>query len=152
MIVLKYAEDLFILAPWLREVLRIHGMDAPSAGFSGLARPVRIELHHRVPDGTEVDMIITNGERTVAVELKDASPKVFEQARARRKWFDYVYAAVNWSTHEIISFLAGKPDILEDGIGVVSLRDNIVVVRSVKRPRRVPSLELFWASAGDREK
>ena len=143
MIVLKYVEDLAVLSPWLREVLRIHGMDAPAPGFSGLARPVRIEMHQRTPDGKEVDLIITNGERTVAVELKDRSTRVFEQAIARRKWFDYVYAAINWSTHEIISYLAGNPGILEEGIGVVSMRDNVVVVRSTKRKPRIPRLELF---------
>ncbi len=143
MIVLRYVEDLFVLAPWLREVLHIHGMDAPSARLSGLERPVRIEMHHRMPDGTEVDLILTNGLRTIAIELKDTSTRVFDQAKARKKWFDYVYAAINWSTHEILSYLAGNTDILEHGVGAISLRDNIVVVRSTKKPSKIPKITFF---------
>lgn len=125
MIDLKYKEDLYALAPWLREIIMLH-----------LGLPASLEMHRLLPDGTEADLLITSGSKSVVVELKSESTHVFDQALDRKKWFDYVYVALDWPVHSILSYIVARPEIVENGIGLVSISDNIVVFRASKRNKK----------------
>jgi len=89
---LRYREDRLVLSRWLRQVVALH-----------LVLPVRVSMHYRLPDGTEADLVLMDSKRRIEIELKETSSRVFEQALARKRYFDYVYVAVDWPVSEILT-------------------------------------------------
>ena len=145
------AEDLHVLAGWLQDIIRRH------CGYINYIRVV-VE-HHRRLRGHEVDLLVTCWEvdfegnqrgrkKTILVELKENKlEEVLEQALARRPLADYVYAAVNLPAADILSWMARHglaKDVLAAGVGVVSIRDNLVLFRSYSRQN------VNWAEASSK--
>jgi len=131
---IKYREDLVLLPSWLLEIVKLHC----SKGFLSLEYPIYIRNHVRdVHSNLELDLVITCGKKRIVVELKEADlAKVVEQIGRRKLLGDYAYIALNLRVHDIIGALRNYSKLLEHGIGIVSTRDNCIVIRAYS-PRKI---------------
>ncbi len=132
----KYLEDKLILAGWLRSILSRHSVER-----------FTLKLHQRSRKH-EYDVVITDMDKgkTINVELKDSDLlRVMEQAIYRTDMFDYVYAAINLPTYMILGLLRGYSGLLDHGVGIASVWDDIIVIpayndRYKQEARRYKSL------------
>ena len=122
---LKFDEDFMILSKWLIDALSYHiGTPLP---------PVRIRTHFRIVENLEIDLFVNCDNKRFIFELKkDDLWKVLEQAVARRRLADYVYVVLNLSVSEILSWLRSSAALLKYGVGVISAKDNCIVIPSYK--------------------
>ena len=126
-----------VFKEWLVELLRIHCGD----WFLNPHRHgVRVKMHVETTDRHEVDVVIECGRVMVCIELKKNSlDAVVRQAvhRATRTGCGQVYVALDLPTHSILAWLVSNQElakaVAQHGIGVVSARDNTVIIRSAKR-------------------
>ena len=96
----------------------------------GIWRHVRIR-------GYEVDALAIcdtaegRFERYIGFELKDADlQKAIHQAKLRRKFFNYFYIVVDLPIHSIVEKLLHIPNFLDYKIGIISSKNNTVVLPS----------------------
>jgi len=94
-----------------------------------------LKNHVYLLQNTEVDVWLRCGNgTTVIVELKENDVgKVVQQAIRRRSLADYVYVALNMDVSSIIRCLRNYLEIFQYGVGVVSTKDEVVVIRSYRR-------------------
>jgi len=140
-IVVRFTEDLAIFEDWLRELIQMHF--SPSWEHY----PLNISTHVQTPYGRECDLIISNKKGTsVLCELKDWTVKdTLQQVIVRRPCFDFAYAVINQPTYQILNMLRkmGKERlerILSLGIGIISSRDNVILVRSYRIKKHAKEL------------
>jgi len=142
MAIIRFREDLLLYSKWVREIIALHFSEHGSLfmlGSDELQRnPVRVDTHVRMINNVEVDVVITNGKRSVGVELKESDyDKAIRQAIIRRPFFDYMYVVLDMSVHSILEILRRKrySEVFDYGIGFISGSDDCVVIRSYSRRR-----------------
>lgn len=151
MIIIRFLEDLVIFEDWLRKLIELHF--SPSWEHY----PVMVNTHVRTLEGDECDLVLYNKKKTTLLcELKDWTVEdTLNQVVKRRGSFDFAYAVINQPVYQILNVLRKMgseklSEILSLGIGLVSSRDNVILVRSyrVKKHSKeyIPILdELFKA-------
>jgi len=142
MAIIRYREDLLLYSKWVREIIAIHFSEHGSLYViytDELQRkPIRVDTHVRMINNIEVDVVITNGKKSIGVELKENDyDKAIKQAIIRRRYFDYMYVVLDMSVHSILEILRRKrySEVFDYGIGFVSSSDDCVVIRSYSRRR-----------------
>ena len=116
---------MLIFAKWFRDLLSLH---------FDIDKPITINMHVRTLENLEVDITISQGQKIVAIELKERDYiKAIKQAQARRKLFDYMYVALDLPTCEILSILRTRTEAISEGIGFISTYDDCIVLKSYKR-------------------
>ena len=135
MVEIRYREDLLLYSHWFLSVLKLHFGEDVFLSFRKHEKPVKVETHIRTVGNVEVDVLLTQGKKTVAIELKESDyMKAIAQALERRERFDYVYVVLNLSVPSILSILRSYPQALEQGIGFISAHDNCVVIKAYSKP------------------
>jgi len=130
----RFVEDLAIFNDWVREVIEIHF--SPSWSYY----PLVISTHVVTPFNHECDFVISSKKKNVSVlcELKDWTVEdTLNQVLERRSYFDFAYAVINQPTYHILNMLRkmGKEKLdkmLSLGIGIISSKDNLVLIRSYR--------------------
>lgn len=125
----RYMEDLLLFSDWFKELLKLHFF---KDGLWNMNKhPVEIKSHVRTLDNVEVDLMISNGEIVVIVELKKYDVETaIKQAMTRRHFADYIYIALDLPTHTIVRMLKKHQEALKAGIGIISAKDNCIVIRA----------------------
>jgi len=125
MVVIKYREDLLIFSKWFRDVLVEH-LD--------IDKPISVDMHVRTLNVGECDVVVKQGSKTIAIELKRKDyAKVIEQAVKRRDSFTYMYVAIDLPAYAVLAILRKYRDTLDYGIGFISTMDDCIVIRSYSR-------------------
>jgi len=132
----RYREDLLLFSNWFKELLRKHF--GGQFGFHlEFKPPVKVSTHVRTVHNMEVDVVVTNGSKTIGIELKEVDhDKAIRQAVKRRREFDYFYIVLDLSVSTILSVLRNHPEALKEGIGFISAQDNCIVIQSYKIHKR----------------
>ena len=131
--IVRYLEDLLVLNKWLVKLIKLHFSKYNS--WADIKKPIEIKSHCVTVDGKEVDLLITNGEIKVLVELKNYDMyNVVRQALERRKYADYVYVCLNLPAYTIIKELKKYEEALKSGI-VISAEDECIVLRAYPQRR-----------------
>ncbi len=133
-----HKEDLQLYANWVRSIIARHCKSPLYLDYIEVS-------HHERLGKLEADFVIkceNDSGRIVKiiVELKETDlGKVVKQAAERREKADYVYIAVDLKVDEILGWLGSSPGlakrILENGIGVVSTIDDVIVFKSYHKSR-----------------
>ncbi|RLF08492.1 MAG: hypothetical protein DRJ60_00075 [Thermoprotei archaeon] len=155
----RFVEDLAIFNSWVREVIEIHF--SPSWSYY----PLVISTHVVTPFNHECDFVISSKKKNVSVlcELKDWTVEdTLNQVLERRSYFDFAYAVINLPTYHIFNGLRklGKEklnEVLSKGIGIISSKDNLVLIRSYRVKKHSVKLmpiveEIIKKNADKREK
>jgi len=137
MVEVRYREDLLLYSHWFLSVLKLHFGEDGFLLRKLYENPVRVETHIRTVGNLEVDVLLTQGRKAVAIELKESDyRKAITQALERRDIFDYVYVVLNLPVPSILSILRSYPQALEQGIGFISAHDNCIVIKAYSKHRR----------------
>ena len=133
----RFSEDLLLFSNWFIELIRLHFL---KDGIWNLNKhPIEIKSHVRTLDNHEIDLMISDGETVVVVELKKYDMEtVIKQALARRRYANYIYIALDLPTYFIINYLKKHPEVIRAGIGIISARDNCIVIRAYPQKRKKP--------------
>lgn len=152
MLKLIFNEDLLLLPLWMRKALSYHYY--PLSSYL----PIEIKNHVYVLEGFEVDVMVFLSakrykpvkfntlfdvevtepkysviKRKIIFELKETDlVKALDQAVDRRRIADYIYVVLDLSTPSIMSWLRSNLDLLKYGVGVISAKDNTIVIPSYK--------------------
>ena len=142
MVVALHGEDMGLYAKWFRDLIHYHcGFRKPS-----ISDYLAIRQHARM-GGHEVDLFVKcrSGKgrlKTILIEFKELDvPTVVNQALERRGLANYVYIAVDMSVPDILGYFKSRNDLakilFDNGIGVISMEDNLILVRAYSRGKEV---------------
>jgi len=146
--IIRYMEDLLVLDKWVRKLIRLHFSRCNS--WADVRKPVEIRSHLRTLDGKEVDLMITDGETTIIVELKSYDIEgVIRQALERRRHADYIYVCLNLPAHVIVRELKKYEEAVRSGIGFISADDECIVLRAYPQRRHRRKCRKEAEPAGD---
>jgi len=151
---LRFREDLLPFKDWFVVILKEHCVE--SVWDVEKVRP-RIDSHVVTIDRHEIDVVITCRGKRVCIELKEVG---FEKAVHQAIGYlqsgscNLAYVAIDVHVHSILDYVRTKPDLMrkvfENGIGIVSVADNVVLFRAFERKsasrKYANLLELFEVS------
>jgi len=133
--IVRYMEDLMVLDKWVRKLIKLHF--SKNNSWVDIKKPIEIRSHLRTLDGKEVDLMITNGEIVVLVELKSYDIQgVIRQALERRHHADYIYVCLNLPAYVLVRELKNYKDAVEAGVGFISAEDECIVLRAYPQRKR----------------
>jgi len=131
--ILKYQEDLSLVPRWIKVLISRHCSNSIAWPGYPDRKPVEIATH-RYKGGYEIDAVIYCEGKTIGIELKETDlSKALQQAIERRKLFDYFYIAIDLHVSTIMLMLRSYKEFLGHGIGIVSTRDNAVIIYSYSK-------------------